>query len=373
MLTHDALTALDGAILQLEEELSREPDPLPQAPAVAAALRGGWPRARLSACLLRSGRLRRLAALGASGEGDAEATARLDVADPGEAAAAWDGYLTPMGRAVFVSSDHALLAVVLGPEAGDDDEAAARRGLSSLCDVFTRHALRRRLRQLEEENEALEHPASVGELAGVIAHEISDFLNLLLLQVAVLECRLSESDRADLAEVRRQGHQVSELVGRFQQYRKASPRGRPLVDLSEAVRAGVEQARQEVAEAAGEARLELADGVPVPGDVTGLRRLARLLVTNALRAAAGRGPVVVATESSGGAARLRVDAPGPALTQEQLGQLFSPASRLPGVDALEMAACRSLARRLRGRLSASALPEGGARVVVEFEPGERGG
>lgn len=371
--TQDALSALDRAIHRLEEELGREPDPLLQTSFVAGALRASWPAARLSACMLRSGQLRQVAALNAKGIRDAEALARLDVAELGEGASAWTTYLTPMGRSVLVSTDHAVLAIVLDPSAGDSDEGAARLGLSTLSQVFTRHAMRRRLRELEEENEALEYLASAGELAGVMAHEFSDFLNMLLLQVAVLEYRLPDSDRADFAEVRRHGNRASELVGLFQQYRKTQPRSRAPIDLADLVRGVVERLRRVMAETVGEVELELAEGVPpVRGSVTDVRRLVRFLVANALRAASPQGRVVVATESADGVARLIVEDDGPAVSESQLGHLFTPASNREGVEALELAACRSLARRLRGRLSAEARPEGGVRVVLEFEPGERG-
>jgi signal transduction histidine kinase len=263
-----------------------------------------------------------------------------------------------------------VLAIVLDPTAGDSDERLARMGLSSLSQVFTRHAMRRRLRELEEENEALESLASAGELAGVMAHEFSDFLNMILLQIAVLEYRLPDSEREDLAEVRRHGHRASELVSLFQQHRKTQPRSQAPIDLAELVRGVVERLRRDMAETVGTVELDLAEGVPpVRGAVSDVRRLVRFLVANALRVASHKGRVVVATESAGGAARLRVEDDGPAVSESQLGHLFTPASKREGVDALEMAACRSLARRLRGRLSAEARPEGGVRVVMEFEPG----
>ncbi|MFO0841809.1 MAG: HAMP domain-containing sensor histidine kinase [Gemmataceae bacterium] len=377
MITHDALAALDRAILRLEEELTREPDPLRQASFVAGALRASWPGSRLSACLLRGGGGHRLATLDAKGGPDAESLARLDVGDAAEGPEAWTRYLTPLGRSVLVSSDHALLGIVLGPGAGDADEGIARLGLSSLSQVFTRHALLRRRLELERENEALEHLASVGELAGVLAHEFSDFLNMLLLHVAVLEYRLPESERADLAELRRHGNRASELVNQFQQYRRAQPPGDSRVDLEEVARDAVARLVREMDETTNGVRVRLegaGTAPPVRGAAADVRRLTRFLVANAVRATArDGGEVVVAVEGQGEAVRLRVDDGGPAATESQLGQLFSPASKREGVEPLEMAACRSLARRLRGRLSAESRPEGGVRVVMEFEPGGRSG
>src|SRR5262245_12020667 len=68
-----------------------------------------------------------------------------------------------------------------------DPPADADSVLTFLRDAWAAAAAR--ARTLEDEAEALERMASIGELAGVLAHEFIDFLNMLLLHVAVLEYR----------------------------------------------------------------------------------------------------------------------------------------------------------------------------------------
>ena len=70
---------------------------------------------------------------------------------------------------------------------------------------------------------SLEHFAIIGELAGPLAHEITNFLNVILLQVSLLETILPEEQRADLLEIRRQGNRAAELVNRFQEQRRSRP------------------------------------------------------------------------------------------------------------------------------------------------------
>jgi signal transduction histidine kinase len=387
VITHEALSALDRAVARLEDELARQPDTIRQTSFVARSLRESWPGATLSACLLRQARRHQLVTFDSHGRPDEEAMARLGDADVADHAAHWKQYLTPRGRSVLVSSDHAMLAVVLDPRrTSDAEEAVARLGLSRLSQVFTRHALRQRLLALEEEGEALEHLANAGELAGVLAHEFSDFLNMLLLNLAVLEYRLPETEHADLAEVRKHGNRAAELVGLFQQYRRAFPADASSTDLTEAVHGAVRRLAEETTEAVrihiveknapegslpyGEVALRLERGPDVPpvqGSAPDVRRLVRFLVSNAARAAAlAGGQVLVATEAEDGRARLRVEDSAP-LSEDEVGHLFTAASvSREGVDPLEMAACRSLARRLHAKLTAEGRPEGGARIVVEF-------
>jgi len=224
---------------------------------------------------------------------------------------------------------------------------------------------RQRVGELEAEAEALDHLANVGEVAGVVAHEFSDFLNMLLLHVAVLEFRLPEAERADLAEVRRHGNRATELIGRFQQYRRSSPRSERVTDLAAVTRDVVSRLEHEAAEALNGVRVRVnASASPVRGAAPELRRLARFLIQNAARTSAAGGHEVIVTIEPG---RLVVEDSGPSASENDIGHLFSPTSTRQGVDPLEMTACRSLVRRLRGQLTAEARTEGGVRVVVEFE------
>lgn len=216
---------------------------------------------------------------------------------------------------------------------------------------------------MHEDKESLERLANVGELAGVLAHEFADFLNVLLLQISVLETSVPKELRSDLAEVRRQGKRASELVNQFHAYRRGRLATGQTVDLAEAV----SKVEQELvaegvvlqAEGAGEPRL-------VSGPGSDVQRLVRFLARNAWRAGEGR-PVRVATEAEAGVVRLVVEDAGATPSTAQLEFLFHP-TREPraGVEALELAACPSLARRLGATVRAEAVPQGGLRVIVEF-------
>jgi len=107
---------------------------------------------------------------------------------------------------------------------------------------------------------------------------------------------------------------------------------------------------------------------PVPGTAPELQRLGMYLLSNAAAAASGHdGRVAVYTELQAGKIVLRVEDSGPSLTPEQLDRLFDPScSGREGSDRLELAASKSLVRRLGGSIRGENRPGGGVAVVVEL-------
>ena len=100
-----------------------------------------------------------------------------------------------------------------------------------------------------------------------------------------------------------------------------------------------------------------------------MKRLCVFLIRNAAAAAATNGGmVIVRTAREAGKVILRVEDAGPAIAPEVLPHLFEPAAAgREGTSALELAACKTLARRLQGVLRAENLDKGGAAFIVEWE------
>src|SRR5262245_13984155 len=166
--------------------------------------------------------------------------------------------------------------------------------------------------------------ADLAALAGPLAHEVNNFLNVVLLQVAVMEPAASPALREELAGIRRQGKNLGDLVRRWQDYRTRHPPRICRVDLNEAVRQATEALGSLDHDAA--LRLDLAAEPPVvmacPDDI---RRVVRFLVGNAAAALPGPGGVVtVRTRRDGVVARLSVEDTGPACTPQQLAHFFDP-------------------------------------------------
>jgi signal transduction histidine kinase len=396
----ETLDSLDRATAQLEAAFQSPADEPPDAHRVAGVLHDCFPEALATACLLPMPEGAQVALLDRAGRpwpGEEEKLAALALTPQQDRASRWSAHLAGPDRAVELAAVGAegLLALVLP---GDyPDVAVARlwlrnaaRALSLALGASTD---RRACLTLQEEAWGLERLANVGELAGPLAHEFSNFLNVLLLQVMVLEYQLPEPQKADLVEVRRQGHLANELIGRFHQHRRAQPHSVEEVDLPCVLASTAEELRREsplpgtavVVVGAGAATATLAgkppaDTVwlvldekgpcPLHAPPIDLKRLIRFLLWNAVRAAAHGGRVVRATTGSEtGISYLWVDDNGPALSSEALGRLFEAAAPgREGVEPLELAACQSIARRLGWRIQADGLPEGGVRLWVEFAP-----
>src|SRR5262249_40962623 len=95
-------------------------------------------------------------------------------------------------------------------------------------------------RALQDDMASLVWLADVGEMAGPLAHEFNNFLNVVLLQLAVLEQEVPENLRQQLESVGRQGKSAAALIRQWQQYRgQRQPALRP-VSLNDVVYKTVE-------------------------------------------------------------------------------------------------------------------------------------
>jgi C4-dicarboxylate-specific signal transduction histidine kinase len=240
-------------------------------------------------------------------------------------------------------------------------------------------------RALEEEMCALEHAGDLAEVLGAVMHEVNNQLNAFLWQAAVLEMKVPEDARAELADLRKQGGVLGSLLGQLQRYRRGHVTAGGPADLNEAVRraaTSVASGQQEggwpltlrVIDAAGgpqpggkdesaiPVRLALAPDLPrAKGGREELRRLAAFLLKSATAAAAQvvGGEVLVRTEARPGRVALIVEDTGPAVAEDLLAKVFEPhVSCRPGPNSLEMAACESIAKRLRGDVQAEGRAQG---------------
>jgi two-component system, LuxR family, sensor kinase FixL len=216
---------------------------------------------------------------------------------------------------------------------------------------------------------ALEALATVGEIVGPVTHEFNNLLNTLLLQIAVLEQAATEAQRKDLATLKQYAKVAAALVRQVQQYRRQAPPEPHPGDLSAAAAAAVAAVR------AGPlppgVTVEFTPGgdlPPVRGGGADLRRLLTFLLTNAVLS--GGGQVIVRTEPRGSGGALVLELAGPSADPAFVARLTAPnLNAQDGAAGLELAAARSLVRRLGGELIAEQTAAGGARVVVELRAG----
>jgi hypothetical protein len=219
--------------------------------------------------------------------------------------------------------------------------------------------------------------ADVGEIVGPITHEVNNFLNTLMLQLTVMEISAPDALKAELQGLKRQGKQLAAVVRQVQLYRRRCGAEHPPADLNAAASEAAEtlarapakgddRPRLKPAAAAGPdevpLRLRLGDGLPLaPGPAADLRWLCRFLIGGVAWSVAGGGVILLSTAPNGDGVSLRVEAIG-AAAGTLAGLLEGPVNA-DGPHGLEIAACQSIVRRLRGSIRAEPVPDGEALVV----------
>jgi signal transduction histidine kinase len=234
--------------------------------------------------------------------------------------------------------------------------------------------------------------ADLGELTGPVTHEVNNFLNCLLLHLAVMEHQAPENMQVELTEIRRQGIEISAMLRNLQEYQSNRQAAPEVVDLNAVVNKIVQELRNA---AAGARRLPAqgdtspnqpsAPGIAVHdstridldltsnqlvivGHFSDLKRLCAFLVRNAIAAAhANGGSVTIRTERTPDQALLRVEDTGPAVPPAKLALIFEPhLIGRAGTNSLELAACQSLVRRLQGSIRAESGSEVGLKIGVSL-------
>jgi hypothetical protein len=210
-----------------------------------------------------------------------------------------------------------------------------------------------------EELADLQRLAMAGELAAALCHDGNNFLNGLLLQVALLEIDAGDALRAKLADIRRQSGEFQLLIGQLQGYRNRSAAAPYPVDLNAAAQTAVAWFAQvfdrQIQSAGGGVRLELPAGLPaVRGTASDLTRLVTFLLIE-LRRHAAAAEIVVGAEAAGGGVRMTLRRAGP-----------RGATPTKPPESLESTSARTLARRLGITLREEPAADGGGAIVLEI-------
>jgi signal transduction histidine kinase len=381
----DALATLTRNRLLIEAVLRQTDDPAQRATLLAGILRSLWPGSPLYACRFAVAGHSHISVQDEAGNPRPEWTALLrdllakDTPGKGEKPTVrlprrlrFPGQVLAVADVVSEDRDWGVLALAVRGRASVRTIAAL---LTTCADQLALSLLleahNHELKSLAEE---LSHQASLadaGELARPVMHGFNNYLNVVSLHLAVLEPRIPADLEPELAEIRKQGAEIAALVKHFQQYRQSPPPGLRLVDLNQLVRDTVDKLNHAQTDPGYWPRINLilAPGLaPVPGFAPDLKRLITFLIKNAVSAAlAGNGILSVRTEQAGEHVILRVEDTGPMVAPESLAQLFEPGLvERAGKSNLELAACKTLVRRLHGSIQGVARPEGGLAIIVEL-------
>jgi signal transduction histidine kinase len=356
----------------LTEQFAQESTLLGRAALVARCVRAAASRSPLGGCLLHDTAGDALYLLDEGGNpwtADAAALAPL-LGREGPARAPVPKAFHLTGHLLLIEpivwQDARLGAVALAVRE-DEPEAPVRAVLSVCAGMVAPHFVAGDV-PCAQERAVTDGLANLGELARPLTHTFNNFLNGLVLKVAVLEQQLPDSFRPTLGQLRQQATEVAELIKRFQQYRQLVDPATARADVNRAVReAAVQAQRADAARNGATIALELGNDLPaVVGTLAEWRRCMVFLLANALRATR-KGRVLARTARVGTQVQIQVEDEGPSLDAAQVGKLFELGGVVrPGTQPLELASCRSIVRRLGGKLRAETYPSGGMVVVIDL-------
>ena len=210
--------------------------------------------------------------------------------------------------------------------------------------------------------------ADIGELAGQVTHKFNNFLNSLLLKIALLESELPELAAAKFADVKQQAHHMAEVIKQVHQFRRRQPGLAKSVDLNLLLKKIADSMTQE-ASGGMSIQLALSSGpalvVISPID---FERLCSFLVRNRLsESGSPGGTLILRTAAGNGKVRFSLEDTRPIVPASLLANFFdSDVKGLERANKLELAACKALARRYQGRIQATHTADGGLLIEADF-------
>ena len=205
---------------------------------------------------------------------------------------------------------------------------------------------------------------------GDVAHELGSPLGRLQVALEILESRTDPSVRPQLEDVREEVQLMSALVGELLAFTKAGLRPRDAaltaVDLAPLAARVLEREDPEA-----RVTVEIADGLSALADATLLERAVGNLVRNALRYAAGPGPITLGARREATEVVLTVTDEGPGVPPEALARLGEPfyrpesaRTREGGGAGLGLAIVKTCAEACHGRVEfQNRTPRGFAAVI----------
>jgi signal transduction histidine kinase len=217
------------------------------------------------------------------------------------------------------------------------------------------------------------------ELADLIAHEVNNLLNSIVLHAALLERSLPQEVKttvqAELGVMRQAINRAGTMLRRWQQIGPKPAATLEAVDLNQAIR-DLPLPDQMRGPAGTPVSVQFQPGPRLPrvlGNKEDMNRLVTLLVRSAAHASPERSTITVKTESAPGQVLLSVEDQGAEIDPDLLERVFEPFAGLRDSlfasseeEQLWLATCKVLSRRQKATITAAPGSAGGLRITVRF-------
>jgi signal transduction histidine kinase len=224
------------------------------------------------------------------------------------------------------------------------------------------------LRRTQERLVQAAKMASLGTLAGGIAHEFNNLLGGI--RACAEEAAAGNRDASvaeDLAMIRRTADRGASLVRGVLEVARPGDRAMAPVELASLVDDAIRTAAPAAERRRVQIRRESSPVPPVWGDAAQLHQVALNLVTNALQAVDDGEPVVVAVRREGDRAVLEVRDGGPGVDPALRDRIFEPFfTGKEGGTGLGLFVSYGIVERHGGTIEVGTAPEGGARFTVRL-------
>lgn len=206
---------------------------------------------------------------------------------------------------------------------------------------------------------------------GDISHELNSPLARMQYALSILENRVSESDRAYVADVQEEVELMSKLVRELLAYSRAGLKTSEINLERIRLRPLIVRAVEREAEKATDIKIEIDENLEALAQPELLSRALANVIRNAVRYAGNAGAITTSAASDNGHVRITVADNGAGVPEAEIEKLFDPFYRIEsdrarktGGTGLGLAIVKSCVEACQGKVSARNLAPSGFEVTI---------
>jgi signal transduction histidine kinase len=232
--------------------------------------------------------------------------------------------------------------------------------------------------KLEQKAQLSSHLASIGQMAGGIAHEINNPLTGVIGFAELLMARkdLPDDIRSRLEIIHSGGRRVSDIVKRLLTFARQDKTEKDFVDINEIIETTLALRAYEMETGNIKVKTILAPDLPNTMASNGqLQQVFLNLIINAeteMKQAHNKGNLLIKTETVGDAIRISFQDDGPGIAKKDIDRIFEPffTTREPGEGTgLGLSVCYGIVTDHNGQIYAESKKGKGATFIVELPVG----